>query len=592
MADAPTKKLINAPEVVIEEMLEGLVGAFPDLIHRPGPTGRAIAALDGPRPGKVGIVIGGGSGHEPAFALYVGRGLADAAAVGNVFASPGPTQVVDAARAADGGAGVLFLYGNYSGDVMNFDMAAERLAHEGIEARTVLVTDDAASAPPGREGDRRGIAGGFFVFKCAGAAADLGHGLAEVERLARRANANTRSMGVALSPCSLPQTRRPNFDIPAGEMEIGMGIHGEPGIARLPLGTADAVGDRLSAPLLEELGLRAGDAVAVLVNGLGSTSLMELLILHRRLRATLDARGVVIRQSWVGEYVTSLEMAGASITLMKLDPALDRLLAHPCRTPALQVGETGPRRTDAPARPGPRPVIPAAGAPASEEGPPESGGEVTLDVFRAMMAACAMRVIADRDELSALDGATGDGDHGVTMEAGWRAVERALAGLPPDTSIGALCAAISDAFLDAVGASAGPLYATAFRRAGEAVARRRDLDASAMVAWIEAMARGIRERGGASEGDKTMLDAWAPAAQAARSELDRGGSLRDCLGAARQGAEAGRDATRAMRARLGRAAKLGDRSVGHLDPGAASAAIMLGGLLDGLDKDSLSGGSS
>lgn len=592
MADQ-TKKLINNPDAVIEETLEGLVGAFPDLLHRPGPTGRAVAALEGPRLGKVGIVIGGGSGHEPAFALYVGRGLADAAAVGNVFASPGPSQVVDAARAADGGAGVLFLHGNYAGDVMNFDMAVERLAREGIEARTVLVTDDAASST--NVDERRGIAGGFFVFKCAGAAADLGFPLPEVERLARHANARTRSMGVALSPCSLPQTRRPNFRIPAGEMEVGMGIHGEPGIARLPLETADAVADRLMRPLLEELALEAGDAVAILVNGLGSTSLMELLILHRRAKALLDARGVLIRRSWVGEYVTALEMAGASITLMRLDGDLDRLLAHPCRTPALVVGETS---ASAPALVGPRPA-PAAppadaldtpDAPTSDKERLEASGEVTPAAFRAMMATCGAQLTAARDELSALDGALGDGDHGVTMEAGWRAVGRALEAAPTDAGVRALCLAISDAFLDAVGASVGPLYATGFARAGEAVARRQNLNAPAMAAWIGGMAAGIAERGGAAEGDKTMLNAWAPAARAAARAAGESEAVADVLARAADAAAEGCEATRAMLARRGRAAKLGERARGHVDPGAASAALMLAALRNALSHPPEPGG--
>ena len=575
---AATKKLVNDPDRVVEEMLEGLVGAFPHLLHRPGATGRAVAALDGPRPGKVGVVIGGGSGHEPAFAMYVGRGLADASPVGNVFASPGPTQIAEAARAADGGAGVLFLYGNYAGDVMNFDLAAERLAAEGIEARTVRVTDDAASAPAGREGERRGIAGGFFVYKCAGAAADMGHPLAEVERLAAHANARTRSMGVALEPCSLPQTRRATFAIPPGAMEIGMGVHGEPGVAVLPIETADAVADRLLAPILSELDPAPGDAVALLVNGLGATSLMELLILHRRVKGVLEARGVAIRASWVGEYVTSLEMAGASVTVMHLDADLERLVAHPCRTPALAVGDPAPAGT-------PRPraaqaAAPGVAGPADVEGALAPGGAITPAVFGAMLDAAGRALVAARDPLSALDGALGDGDHGVTMETGWRAVAQALAALPAGASIRRRCRAAADAFLDAVGASAGPLYAAAFARAADAVAGRRDLDAPHLAAWIAAMAEGIRERGRAAEGDKTMLDAWAPAARAAEAAAGAGADERGVLMAAAQAAEAGRDATAALVARRGRAAKLGERSRGHVDPGAASAAILLRALAD------------
>ncbi len=217
-------------------------------------------------------MIGGGSGHEPAFAGYVGRGLADAAAVGNVFASPSPDQILDAGRAVDGGAGVVFLYGKYTGDVLNFTMAAETLEAEGTPVRHVQVTDDVASAPSDRKGERRGVAGDFFVFKCAGAAADLGEPLERVEALARHANENCRSMGVALGACSLPHTGVPNFEIGAGDMEIGMGLHGEPGIRRVPLASADTVTDLLLAPVLDDLGLSTGDRVAVLVNGLGATT--------------------------------------------------------------------------------------------------------------------------------------------------------------------------------------------------------------------------------------------------------------------------------------------------------------------------------
>ncbi|PYE84844.1 dihydroxyacetone kinase subunit DhaL [Pseudoroseicyclus aestuarii] len=577
-----TKKLINAPEAVIDEMIEGLLAAHPDLLRRDGETLRAVAAVDGPREGKVGIVVGGGSGHEPAFVGYVGRGLADAAAIGNVFASPSPAQVADAVRAADGGAGVLMLYGNYSGDVMNFGMAAEMLEEEGIAARSLLVTDDAASAPIGREGERRGIAGGFFVFKAAGAAADLGHDLDEVARLAAHANARTRSMGVALGACSLPQTRRPNFTIGADEMEIGMGIHGEPGIERTQLETADAVAERLLAPIIQELALGQGDRVAVLVNGLGSTSLMELYILHRHVAGRLEALGVAQACCWVGNYVTALEMAGASLSVLKLDDELEPLIAHPCRTPALQVGLPAAPTSAPAARPVRQRPEMRSEAP---QGPLETGGEISAALFRTMLLAAGERVIAEADVLSALDGALGDGDHGVTMETGFRAVARALDALPQDAAPNVLCDAAAQAFLDAVGASAGPLYATGLRHAGRAVAHRGDLDAASLTAWIRAMAEGIAERGGARPGDKTMLDAWAPAAEAAEDALRDGGGAEACLAAAAQAAQAGRDATEAMWARRGRAAKLGDRALGHIDPGAASAALILAAMSAAQGRD-------
>ncbi|MCU0906513.1 MAG: dihydroxyacetone kinase subunit DhaK [Rhodobacteraceae bacterium] len=324
----PTQKLINDGNATVDEMLAGVLAAHPDHLFRPDHAPRAVIARHGPRPGKVALVIGGGSGHEPTFLGYVGKGLADAAAIGNVFASPPPQPAVDAALAAQGGAGVLFMYGNYAGDVMNFDMAVELLEMEGVEARTVLTTDDIASHPD--RARRRGVAGSVFIFKAAGAAADLMWPLDAVERIARHANARTVTMGVALSSCSLPQTRRPSFDLPVGEMEIGMGIHGEPGVRRGPLRPADEVADEIMDALLAEMGAAPGDRVAVLVNSLGATPLMELYILNARVAQRLAQAGLVVHRTLVGPYCTSLDMAGASISVMHLDDELQALLDHPC----------------------------------------------------------------------------------------------------------------------------------------------------------------------------------------------------------------------------------------------------------------------
>lgn len=324
------QKLINDGNAAVDEMLAGIIAAHPDHLWRPDHAPRAVVAKNGPRPGKVALVIGGGSGHEPTFLGFVGKGLADAAAIGNVFASPPPQPAVDAALAANGGAGVLFMYGNYAGDVMNFDMASELLEMEGVEARTVLTTDDIASAPRDQRERRRGVAGNVFIFKAAGAAADMMLPLDEVERIARHANARTYTMGVALSSCSLPQTRRPSFDLPAGEMEIGMGIHGEPGVRRGPLRSANEVADEIMDAILGEMAAPRGDRVAVLVNSLGATPLMELYILYARVAERLGEAGLTVHKTLVGPYCTSLDMAGASITVMHLDDELQRLIDHPC----------------------------------------------------------------------------------------------------------------------------------------------------------------------------------------------------------------------------------------------------------------------
>jgi len=332
-----TKKLINDPGNVVEEMLEGAVMTHPRHLSRLAGEPFAIAAAQGPRPGKVGLVIGGGSGHEPMFFGYVGRGLADAAVIGHIFTSPTPEPIYKCAKVANGGAGVLFMFGNYAGDVMNFDMAAEMAGAEGIEVRTVVTTDDIASAPVTEKERRRGVGGNFFVFKITGAACDRMLPLDDCERLARRANARTFSMGVALEPCSMPQTLKHNFEIGPGLMEVGMGIHGEPGVRREPLKTADAITDEIMDRILAEMKPARGDRVAVLVNSLGATSQMELYLVNRRVKRRLDAAGVAVHKSWVGNYCTSLEMAGASITIIHLDDELTGLLDHPCDTPALRV---------------------------------------------------------------------------------------------------------------------------------------------------------------------------------------------------------------------------------------------------------------
>lgn len=582
-----TKKLINNADNVIEELIDGMVGAHPHLLSVQGETGRAIVAKQGPRSGKVGIVVGGGSGHEPAFSGYVGKGLADAAAVGNVFASPSPVQIADAARASNGGAGVLFLYGNYTGDVMNFDMAAETLAGHGIIARSVTVTDDVASAEKEKLAERRGIAGGFFVFKCAGAAADLNLSMEDVEQVAKHANAMTRSAGVALGACSLPQTLKPNFELGDNEMEIGMGIHGEAGIFRAPAETADAVSDRLMELLLPELDLSEGDQVAVLVNGLGSTSLMELYIVHRRVRARLAAIGVSLHNSWVGNYVTSLEMAGASISILKLDADLKRYLNHPCHTPSLQVGQV--TQADA----SHIPTLNQVTAPVEtksdirETQPLQSEGAITSDMFMRMLAFVADRIHEKRDYLCELDAAIGDGDHGVTMDIGWRAISDAVTGSSNLSTVSDICTSAGNAFLNAVGASAGPLYATAFSRASDAVSDRLNLDSSSLVLLLSAMKDGISLRGGAQLGDKTMLDAWIPAAEAAVLAQQAAMSELECLKAASKAAEIGVENTRDLRSKRGRSAKLGVRSIGHIDPGAASAFLIISAMSDFFERDTL-----
>jgi len=330
------KKIINDPSAFVDEFVDGILLAHPDLLKVPGEDRRILVRADAPVAGKVGIVTGGGSGHLPLFKGYVGAGLCSGVAIGNVFSSPSSQQVFEATQAVDGGAGVLYLYGNYGGDVFNFDLAADLAELDGIETATVLGRDDVASQPNERKTDRRGVAGIFFAFKAAGAAAERGDSLEQVAVAAEDVVEHTATMGIGLSPTILPTTQQPSFNLPDGEMEIGIGIHGEPGIHRGPLETADAIADRLVPALVEDLGVGDGDRVAVLVNGMGATPLEELYVLYRRVHQILAERGVTIERRYVGEYATSLEMAGASISLLALDDARLALLDAPARSPFFQ----------------------------------------------------------------------------------------------------------------------------------------------------------------------------------------------------------------------------------------------------------------
>jgi dihydroxyacetone kinase len=299
---------------------------------------RALVRKDAPKAGRVGIVTGGGSGHLPGFLGYVGEGLCSGVAVGNVFSSPSSEQILEATKAVNGGAGVLYVYGNYGGDVLNFDLAADLAEPDGIQIQTVVLTDDVASAPKERAADRRGVAGMLFAFKCAGAAAERGDSLEEVARVCGKANANCRTMGVGLSPTILPAAGKPTFTLPEGEMEIGIGIHGEPGTHRGNLESADAIAERITREILDDLDAQQGSRVALLVNGLGATPLEELYLLYRRSARLIADRGLKVARSYVGEYVTSLEMAGASITVMLLDDELQALLEAPASSPFFRDG--------------------------------------------------------------------------------------------------------------------------------------------------------------------------------------------------------------------------------------------------------------
>jgi dihydroxyacetone kinase len=329
------KKLINDPYKVVDDAIAGILKAYPNHLRVSKDSARALVRADAPVKGKVGICTGGGSGHIPLFLGYVGSGLLDGVSVGNVFASPSATDMLAATKEVNGGAGVLYIFGNYGGDVMNFEMAAEMAGMEDIPVKISLASDDVASSPRAEWQKRRGVAGIFFAYKIAGAKADTMASLDEVKEIADRVIANTCTMGVALSPCTIPAAGKPTFTIGDDEMEIGMGIHGEKGIERTKLQTADEVATIMANKVIEDLPFKSNDEVAVLINGLGATAPEELYILSNKVHEILASKNIKVFRTFVGEYATSMEMAGASLSLLKLDEEMKKLLLAPAFSPFL-----------------------------------------------------------------------------------------------------------------------------------------------------------------------------------------------------------------------------------------------------------------
>ena len=328
------KKIINAIPDIVTEMLDGVAAAHPETLRRL--EGQSVIVRKEIRSDKVTLVSGGGSGHEPAHAGYVGTGMLDAAVAGEVFTSPTPDRIKAAIDAVRSDAGTLLIVKNYSGDVMNFEMAAELAETDGVKTRSVIVNDDVAVENSTYTTGRRGIAGTVFVHKIAGALAERGADLDAVAAVAQKVVDNVRSMGFALSPCTVPANGRPGFDLGDGEMEFGLGIHGEPGVRRAPVENADSLAKNLLAVIFDDLPFRRGDRVAVLINGLGGTPLMELYILNRSVAALCRERGLAVAKTYVGNFMTSLEMTGASVSLLRLDPELESLLADPSDAPAFR----------------------------------------------------------------------------------------------------------------------------------------------------------------------------------------------------------------------------------------------------------------
>lgn len=561
--------LCNDPTAFADELVEGFVAAYPDRVAAvPGGVIRATRVPEG----QVSVVIGGGSGHYPAFAGLVGPGLAHGAAMGNVFASPSAQQVHSVATAAEAGGGVLLTYGNYAGDVLNFDQAEARLRAEGVPCRTVTVTDDISSAPPAESAKRRGIAGDLCVFKAAAWAAEQGRSLDEVWELADRANRRTRSFGVAFSGCTLPGAAAPLFTVPAGRMGVGMGIHGEPGLREAEMGTADEIATMLVEGLLAEVPPEVaqvrGSRVAVLTNGLGSVKYEELFVLHRTVDRLLREAGLVVVQPDVGELCTSFEMAGVSLTLFWLDDELERAWRAPADTPAYRKGSVAPQEHRDAAD------IAAALATATVEASEESRAQAP--VVLAALQATADAIDEAVEDLGKLDAIAGDGDHGIGMQRGATASSRAARQAVADgAGAGSVLTRAGDAWADRAGGTSGALWGLILRAVGTALGDRDAPSGEAVAAGVGAARDAVASFGKAQVGDKTMLDTLVPFADALAGAVGRGEHLADAWHEASLVARAKAEATADLLPRIGRARPHAAKSVGTPDPGAISMALIV-----------------
>jgi len=535
-----------------------------------------VVATTAPKDDKVAVVIGGGCGHYPAFAGLVGPGLADGAVIGDVFTSPSAEQVYRTAKDAHGGAGVLFGYGNYQGDVLHFGLAARRLAAEGVDSRTIVVTDDVASGPVAQSHTRRGVAGDFLVFKVAGAAAERGDPLDGVHAAASRANDNTRTFGAAFDGCTLPGAEEPLFTVRSDEMELGLGIHGEPGVRTVGRLGALELADELVDGIVGELAdvPASSGRVAVLLNGLGRTKYEEMFTTYTRVHERLSRAGYEPVHTEVGEFVTSLDMAGVSLSVMVLDDELAELYAAPCDTPAYR--STGAQYTRTP-------VVSTSDTTIEVT----TGTEATGPANELLTAGMAT-IERNAAELGRLDAVAADGDHGMGMSRGMRAavaaardVERAALG----DALGAALLAAGTAFADAAGGASGALYGVLLAETGAGIRRGGGAPTATTIAdAVAAAGEAFTELGGAQVGDKTMLDAIEPFRTTLRAEATSGASVGHAWCAAARAATDAATATAELVPNRGRAARLAERSAGSPDPGAVSFALLVTAIAEVLDE--------
>lgn len=574
------KKIINQPETVVIEMCNGIAMAHPELefIKK-----YKVMKKREINPDKVSLVSGGGSGHEPAHAGFIGKGMLDAAVCGDVFASPSQIQIYQAIQETASKKGTLLIIKNYSGDMMNFKNAAHLASEDGIEVDYVKVDDDIAVQDSLYTVGRRGVAGTVLVHKIAGAAAEEGRSLAEVKKAAENAIANVRSIGFALSSCTVPAKGTPTFEISEGEMEYGVGIHGEPGIKREPVISADELAGRMVDALAGELKLQDQDEVALLVNGFGGTPLQELYLLNNAVSKVLSDKNVKVYRTFVGNYMTSIDMLGASISLMKMNDELKELLDKESDTPAFKVS-------------GHVESVPYVDMKMSSEENREISYEMSTDESYAKIGTKTVsldNVVYIVDKMSdciiknevpfcELDSHAGDGDFGMSVAKGFKQLKREWAEIIADENptVGSFLNLCSMVIMEYCGGASGPIWGSAFRAAGKAVMEKEELTVQDFADMMQAAVKGIQATGersfgrGAVVGDKTLIDALVPCADAWTKCAKKDSSMAEAFADGAKAAVEGARATEAVAARMGRAGTVGDRSIGYPDAGAYALGVI------------------
>ncbi len=576
------KKFVNNPAHIVEEMISGFVGAFPDFYEK-HPTVNAVL-YQKRRKNKVALITGGGSGHEPLFVGFVGKGLADAAVCGYVYNAPDPETIYETVKSVETGKGALLLYGTYPGDKMNFDIAEERLNREGVVTRHICVHDDVISAPAEKKEERRGLAGDVFLLRVVGAACDAGLSIDEIQRLAEIANNRTWSIDVAITT-RWSDSLRSSLESPEDRVEhieYGIGLHGERGILRTRLQPVDQLVDKMYSQLVDETGLKKGDEVCVLVNGLGAASLLELAIVFHRMKELLEQSGIHIYDADFNSYCASYTSNGFSITILQMDEQIKPYYEAACYSPFYSHEVTKRSTVKRGAEPAPvrvpaREILPVEYIPAKKAG---NLYEITAMQLRDMMIHVADRLIAAEAYLSRLDSIVGDGDHGVCMAMGMRKAVERLMNITEEYLPGEICQIIGKTML-LVGGASGVFFGSMFLAAAESLKDKRCVKVCDFAGMWHMAQVAVEKKGGARRGEKTLIDALAPAVDALKEHA--GCDYLTALRAAEISAEEGMLETRKMVAKFGRGKFLADRALGCQDAGATTVWIMFQGMREYMD---------